>query len=158
MPIPSSSSSRPGKREDAEVVRSPKARSPGGSVRTWAREGLSYTLVGLVQICVDWLCFVVLTYFGMATIGANIIGRVGGAMLGFWLNGRFTFSASGARLDRGALLRFALSWGTMTAISTLAVNWTDQGQGLHVAWLAKPLIDAALAAAGFLISKCWIYR
>jgi putative flippase GtrA len=161
MPMSSSSKSGPSKQESADVA--VLYTETGGSIsgqamQSLAREGVGYALVGIVQICVDSLCFVLLTYFGMATVGANIAGRIGGALLGFWLNGRFTFSAGGIRLGRGALLRFALSWGTMTAISTFAVSLIDQGQGLHMAWVVKPLIDVALAAAGFLVSKFWIYR
>ena len=46
----------------------------------------------------------------------------------------------------------------MSVLSTLAVMGLDQLHGLHAAWLGKPLVDAVLAALGFLAAKYWIYR
>lgn len=123
------------------------------------RQGGAYGLVGLVQIGVDWLAYVLLTSLGLAVVPANLAGRVCGAMLGFTLNGLFTFRGSeGARLGWRRLLKFLLSWGVMTAASTVAMAWIDAHHGLGASWVAKPFVDLALAALGFLVSRHWIYR
>lgn len=123
------------------------------------RQGIAYGAVGGLQLLLDWGCFVALTALGLSTIGANMAGRVLGALLGFWLNGVVTFrGAGGGRLGWARFGRFMLSWTLMSVLSTLAVHGIDQGIGLHWAWLLKPAVDVALAGLGFLASRYWIYR
>ena len=124
------------------------------------RQVVGFGLVGGLQLLLDWACFVALTALGVAVPPANLAGRVAGAGLGFWANGRFTFARPGEapRLGRRRLLRFVLFWLAMTALSTLAVMGLDQTHSLQAAWLGKPLVDAVLAALGFLAAKFWIYR
>jgi len=123
------------------------------------RQVTSYGVVGLVQIALDWLCFVILTALGLPPGPANVCGRVAGASAGFWLNGKWTFrDPEKAPLSTRALARFVVSWTATTAISTLIVLLVSEGHGLHWAWVIKPIADAALAAAGFAVSKFWIYR
>lgn len=130
-----------------------KARAP------LIRQGVAYGLVGALQLVVDWGCFVALTAVGLSTVGANMSGRVFGALLGFWLNGVLTFrSAEGGRLGWVRFGRFMLSWTLMSLLSTLAVYAIDRGIGLHWAWLLKPGVDVVLAGFGFLASRYWIYR
>jgi putative flippase GtrA len=125
---------------------------------TLARQGGSYFAVGLLQLLVDWAMFVGLSALGMTVEPANVIGRVTGAMFGFWLNGRFTFAGDDNALGRRQFARFALMWLATTAVSTWAVAHVDDTVGLQWAWLAKPAIDLALAVVGFLLSRYWIYR
>ncbi len=108
---------------------------------------------------VDWLLFVSLSAAGLPTTPANLVGRAGGALLGFWLNGAITFRAgSRARLGWPHLIRFVISWGMMSLLSTGALVLIDRNLGLHWAWIAKPLVDGILALAGFFVSRHWIYR
>ncbi|MDR2244475.1 MAG: GtrA family protein [Burkholderiales bacterium] len=124
-----------------------------------ARQSVLYLIFGLVQLVVDWLCFVALTWFGMTTVPANLIGRVSGALLGFWLNGKHTFSiATQGRLRPAHLARFIVMWCLTAAASTAAVTLAEGAEGLYFAWLVKPFFDATLAVIGFLLSKFWVYR
>lgn len=125
-------------------------------VRALLRQIISYGVVGFVQIGLDWLCFVLLTSTGIPPGSANVFARIIGAGVGFWLNGKWTFSK--ARLSHTALVRFVVSWAFTTTFSTAIVMLVDQAHGLHWAWIAKPIADALLAALGFTISKFWIYR
>ena len=59
------------------------------------RQGSRFILIGLVQLGVDWAVFVGATALGVPTVPANVLGRVCGMLLGFWLNGRYTFAADG---------------------------------------------------------------
>ncbi len=123
------------------------------------RQAIGYALVGGVQLLADWLLFVVLTGLGLGVVPGNLLARVAGASLGFWLNGRYTFARNGQpRLGTRQLGRFTFLWLVTTTASTLAVHVLDQAQGLQAAWLGKPMVDALLAGAGFLASKYWIYR
>lgn len=57
------------------------------------RQGGSFLIIGALQLLVDWALFVALTALGVAAAPANLASRVGGALLGFWLNGRVTFAS-----------------------------------------------------------------
>jgi len=123
------------------------------------RQLVAYGLVGGLQLLVDWACFVSLTALGVAVVPANLAGRIAGASLGFWLNGRITFARSGVpTLARRNALRFLVFWLAATAASTLAMQTVDAREGLQAAWLLKPLVEALLAGVGFVAARHWIYR
>jgi putative flippase GtrA len=120
---------------------------------------MGYGVVGGLQLLADWGVFVLLTGLGLAVVPGNLLGRVAGASLGFWLNGRYTFSRDGQpRLGGQRLLRFGVVWAVLTIISTLAVQQINAAASLQWAWMAKPAVDALLALAGFAASRRWIYR
>jgi putative flippase GtrA len=123
------------------------------------REGIPYGVIGVGLIVVDWATFVALSWLGVPVAFANVSGRIFGALLGFWLNGRYTFARADRRpLGRRQFLRYCAVWLASTVVSTLAVDAIASHQWLWLAWLAKPAIDATLAGLGFLASKYWIYR
>lgn len=124
-----------------------------------ARQGISFVLVGGCLVVADWAVFVILTAVGTPPWAANIAGRVAGALLGFWANGRITFSTFGSgRLWRYRFMRFAIAWIVLTLLSTVLVTMVANHLGLQMAWLAKPLVEAALAVVSFVVSRQWIYR
>ena len=95
------------------------------------RQGSTYLVIGLVQLLVDWLVFVVATALGMPVAPANIAGRLAGMLLGFWLNGRYTFAEAGAgKLGWKRFARFFGLWLLLTAASTLLVSLVDQALSL----------------------------
>lgn len=124
-----------------------------------ARQGVSFLLVGLGLVTADWAVFVVLTAIGTPAAMANVLGRVTGALLGFWANGRYTFGAPGAaRLGPHRFLRFLVVWLPLTLLSTVLVTVVVARLGMQMAWLAKPLVEAGLAVVSFLVSRHWVYR
>jgi putative flippase GtrA len=123
------------------------------------RQGSRFILIGLVQLVVDWAVFVGATALGVPTVPANVLGRVCGMLLGFWLNGRYTFAAEGDhRLGWARFARFLALWLLLTAISTLLVSTAAQQLGLAYAWLAKPVVEGGLAAVSFLLMRRFVYR
>ena len=123
------------------------------------RQALLYFFAGLAQLALDSAVFIGSTAAGVPVAGGNLAGRIAGACLGFWLNGRYTFAADGrARLHGRHLFRFAVAWLALTVVSTAAVAAVASLAGLHGSWLAKPFVEAGLAVAGFLVSRYWIYR
>ncbi|MGO4502443.1 MULTISPECIES: GtrA family protein [unclassified Dyella] len=123
------------------------------------RQSFSYGIVGGLQIAVDWTIFVSLSALGIESGIANVAGRGSGAMLGFWFNGKWTFSKGPSTTLRFAhLARFLTLWTVTTLLSTLVVMVAAKNQGLHFAWLIKPIADVLLAGLGFGVSKLWIYR
>ena len=124
-----------------------------------ARQGVSFLLVGACLVVADWAVFVMLTALGVAPPEANIAGRVAGALLGFWANGRITFGSDGSsRLGRRHFAKFAASWLVVTLLSTYLVTIVADYLGLKMAWLAKPIVEGMLAMLTFFISRHWVYR
>lgn len=125
---------------------------------TLVRQSQHYLAIGLLQWLLDWAVMVALSHAGMPVEPANIGGRISGAMLGFWLNGRITFAGEDTAVGRRQLLRFILLWLSTTALSTAAMSIIDAQLGLKWAWLAKPVVELALGLIGFLVSRHWVYR
>ena len=123
------------------------------------RQGGQYLAIGLLQLLLDWAVFVVATALGMPTAPANLAGRTSGAMLGFWLNGRYTFAGEeGSRLGWRRFGRFWLLWLAMTALSTLLMATVEARLGLRWAWLAKPVVEGGPAMANFFLMRRLVYR
>lgn len=123
------------------------------------RQSRAYLLVGALQWLLDCALTIGLSHAGLLPIeAANLCGRVAGAALGFWLNGRITFSGPEHALGPLQLRRFLLMWAGTTALSTGLMAAAEHLFGLHGAWLAKPGIEIALAALGFVLSRQWVYR
>ena len=125
---------------------------------TLSQQGGHYLGIGLVQWLLDWAVMVGLSHYGMSVELANIIGRICGALLGFWLNGRITFAGDDTVLGRRQLIRFGVMWLLTTTISTFSLSAINQFAGLKWTWLAKPAVEIVLGVVGFLLSRHWIYR
>jgi putative flippase GtrA len=123
-----------------------------------ARQSRHYLLIGGLQWAVDCTLMVALTHAGMAMWPANTLGRIAGAMLGYWLNGKLTFASDNTAVGRTQLLRFIMLWLCTTIASNLSMSAIDRYLGLQWAWLAKPAVELALGAIGFLMSRHWVYR
>lgn len=123
------------------------------------RQGGHFILIGLLQLLVDWGVFVAATALGLPAVPGNLLGRVSGALLGFWLNGRITFAEqAGGRLHRRHLARFLCMWLVLTALSTWLVATSANLLGLKLAWLAKPVVEGALAMLSFVLLRQFVYR
>ncbi|MCC4633070.1 GtrA family protein [Xanthomonas dyei] len=124
------------------------------------RQGSQFTLIGGLQLAVDCGIFIAATAAGMPTVPANLLGRISGAVLGFWLNGRYTFAqqGGGARLGWQRFRRFAVMWLALTLISTWLLSATVDLVGLRQAWLAKPLVEGGLAIVSFFLGRHVVYR
>ena len=127
--------------------------------RPHLRQGATYVVVGLAQLVLDSAVFVATTAAGMPVAPGNVLGRIAGALAGYWLNGRITFAAGGeARLGRGSFVRFLAWWLGFTVLSTAAMAMIATRLGIGHAWIAKPLVEGVLAVAGFFLLRHWVYR
>jgi putative flippase GtrA len=115
-------------------------------------------LIGGVQWLVDWAVMVLLSHWGMMIELANILGRVAGALLGYWFNGKLTFAGEDTALGPTQLRRFVIMWLCTTAVSTGSIGWIEQTVGLQWAWIAKGFVECVLGGCGFLLSRHWVYR
>lgn len=118
----------------------------------------SYAAIGLLQWLVEYAAMLALSEWVMPVEPANVIGRLAGAMLGFWLNGKWTFAGEGTHVGRRAVLRFVLMWLVLTLLNTWLVGVIDEDYGLRRAQLLKPLVDMLSGGIGFLLSRHWVYK
>ena len=125
---------------------------------TLRRHAMSYAAIGLVQWLVEYGLMLALSEWVMPVAPANVIGRICGAMLGFWLNGKWTFAGDDTHVGRRALRRFVLMWIGLTVLNTWLVHAVDAHFGLRMAQLLKPGADILTGAAGFVLSRHWVYN
>ena len=121
-----------------------------------SRQGGRYTLVGAMQLMLNWATFIVVTALGMPVAPANVLGRVVGANAGYWLNGYYTFRRP--KLRWGHATRFACVWIFLTMLSTVMMSYIASHLGLHTAWLAKPMVSVLVACVGFPLWKLLVFR
>ena len=122
------------------------------------RQGRHYLTIGILQWLVDWGVMVGLSHFSLPVEPANVAGRISGAALGFWLNGRITFVGDNTRIGRRQFGRFLLMWLLTTLASTWAMGAIDDAGGLKWAWIAKPGVELVLGGIGFVLSRHWVYK
>lgn len=122
------------------------------------RQGGHYLWIGGLQWLLDWGVMVLLSHFGLRIGAANVAGRITGALIGFWLNGRITFAGDDHAAGRAQLLRFLVAWLALTALSAVLIELIDDDLGRKWAWLAKPLVEIGCGAIGFVVSRQWVYR
>ena len=125
---------------------------------TLTRQGRNYLAIGLLQWLIDWGVVVALTHAGLPVAPANVMGRITGALIGFWLNGKFTFANERNTLGKAQFQRFMVMWISTTLFSTWALTQIDDVLGLRWVWIAKPAIEVALGGVGFVLSRYWIYK
>lgn len=125
---------------------------------TLRRHASHYLAIGFVQWLLDWGVMVALSHFGMRVVPANITGRIAGACVGYWLNGKLTFAGDNTTVGRRQFGRFLTMWLFTTTLSTLAMGHIDDMFGLKWAWVAKPAIELVLGLIGFLLSRHWVYK
>ena len=132
------------------------------SIDAWFRhlkQGGLFVIVGFAQLTLDTSVFITTTALGVPVESANILGRISGASLGFWLNGRYTFADQGrARVSGMHLRRFVIAWTLLTGLSTLIMHTLAAHFDLHQLWALKPLVEALMAAVGFVVWRQWVYR
>ncbi len=125
---------------------------------TLRRHASHYLAIGFVQWLLDWGVMVGLSHLGLRIGFANVAGRVTGALIGFWLNGKITFAGDETAVGRRQLVRFIVMWVVLTFVSTWAIEHIDDVLGRKWAWLAKPVVELALGLVGFVFSRHWVYK
>lgn len=138
--------------------RHPHDAPPRTGIPQLRRQGRDYLVVGALQWLLDWGVFVALTHLGVPVAPANVTGRITGALLGYWVNGKWTFASDHTAVGATQFRRFMTMWIATTLLSTWAVSQLDDLIALRWIWLAKPAIEVALGLIGFVLSRCWIYK
>ncbi|MBC7602574.1 MAG: GtrA family protein [Ramlibacter sp.] len=119
-----------------------------------------FGVIGIIQLLVDALIFYLLMKLSLSPWISNSTSRFLALLLGFVLNGAFTFRRgdNSSTISKKSFFRLLILWAALTLISSELVTLAS----LHVADLrliaAKLTIEFLLAFVSFLISKKWVYR
>lgn len=121
-------------------------------------QAVRYGLVGACVFATDLAVYwVVLQAAPPAYLAANAAGKIAGAVLGFALHRRFTFSWR--QKDRGSrqLLSYLCLFMANLALSSSLLSLLVAGFDMQKL-VAKVLVDAVVIAISFVASRHWVYR
>ncbi len=125
---------------------------------TLIKHASKYTLVGILEWAVDYLVTLALRAWLMPIEPANVIGRMAGAGLGFWINGTHTFASENSGIGRRQFARYAVMWILTTILDTWLLRIVDQQSDFHGVAIGKPFVDFLCGTIGFFLSRHWIYK
>jgi len=79
-----------------------------------------------------------------------------GNLLGFWLNGRFTYTVKRS-FDQGSLVRYMIVCATTLALGTLSMHWLVETVGLWYV-TANVIVGVVNAPASYVLHRTVSYR
>src|SRR3546814_16988624 len=105
----------------------PRRAAPHDQSRTqvrmsWSRHVRHLLVNGHCQPLCRWGDIVAVGHGCIRSNPANFAGRISGALLGYWVNGKLTFAGDDTAIGRSQLLRFLAMWLVTTAISTWSMT------------------------------------
>jgi len=117
-----------------------------------------YGIVGGIVYAADFLAFAILmALMPDAYLGANIVGKTTGAIIGFLLHKKFTFSwdqkDSAKRQAAAYLLLFGFNVAASSLLMWLLVDFAQAN-----AFIAKLFVDGIVIAGSFIANRLWVYR
>ncbi len=118
-----------------------------------------YGLVGVTVLIADFLAFTAM--LAVSSPGkyliANGCGKLTGALLGFVLHRKFTFSwrqrDRASRQFSAYVVLFAANLAASTGLLWLLVDL-----GRANPFIAKLAVDAVVIGSAFVVSRIWVYR
>lgn len=120
-----------------------------------------FACVGLVQLGLDSFLFVALVGISKSLIGSYLFARATAAVIGYALNGKYTFNRDNSGLSR--LFRFVIYWIFMSTLGAVCLKTLNCWAGANDHYTrsifgAKIIIEIVLFAISFLIAKFWVYE
>jgi putative flippase GtrA len=117
-----------------------------------------YGLVGLCVVAADVLVYLAgLALAPKAVLVSNVCGKTAGALLGFFLHKRFTFSWQQRHSSGRQLASYIVLFLSNLAMSS-ALLWVLAVRLEIGAIPAKLLVDGIVIVTSFFVSRLWIYR
>lgn len=130
-----------------------------GSLRLFFLGFIKYFIVGGAQFVLDVTLFVIFSFFGVNLVIANVASRFLAAVLGYFLNRRYTFGGMRAGTsERKTVLRYWFFWGCMTLVSTHLIKiLLSCCSHYGLSFSVKIPIELALCVVGYIVSKLWVF-
>lgn len=126
--------------------------------QTVLHQSARYGLVGLCVVAADFLVYVAgLALAPGAYLTSNLCGKTVGALLGFVLHKRFTFSWRQKHSSGRQLASYLALFASNLAMSSILLWLLAVRLEIHPI-AAKLLVDGIVIATSFFVSRLWIYR
>lgn len=126
--------------------------------RDLAPQLLRYLAVGGVIAVTDYAVYAATVWLTSgAYLPANVLGKLVGAALGFWLHKHVTFrweqrdAAVWQARSYAALLAFNLALSTVLLFALVEAAGFDE-------YLSRLAVDAVIVATAFVGSRLWVWR
>ena len=124
------------------------------------RQVILFGFIGVTQLVTDSLIFYLLIKLSVPPWIANSTSRLLAFLLGFVLNGTFTFRRSEglSAVSKKSFVRLLILWIVLTSVSSELMTIASQHAADMRLLMVKFSVEFALAFVSFFISKTWVYR
>lgn len=117
-----------------------------------------YGIVGGIVYAADFVAFAILMALTPGVyLAANIVGKTTGAIVGFLLHKKFTFSWDQKDSAKRQAATYLLLFGFNLAASSLLI-WLLVDFAHANAFIAKLFVDVIVIAGSFIANRLWVYR
>ena len=124
------------------------------------RQIILFGVIGVSQLLADSLIFYVLVKLSVPPWIANSTSRFLALLLGFVLNGSFTFRRvdNSSTITKKSFFRLLTLWVILTFVSSELVTLASHHLADLRLLLVKLTVEFVLAFVSFFISRTWVYR
>lgn len=116
-----------------------------------------YILTGAFVFCCDWAMFYLLVHLSDSASISNFASRALAIPISFYLQRRYTFTATQLQKTPAQFWRFLLLWLLATAIGALILEAIRTPFGANAASLVKIPLEIAIAFINYFAMKHWVY-
>lgn len=118
-----------------------------------------FFLFGIFQFAVDSLIYTTLSAVGVDIILANVLSRGSAAVLGYFINGRYTFNKNPSS---GTFFKFCIYWLFMTALSS-SLLWVAKeifsgAENITFTFVSKVLVELLLFFISYILAKKMVFN
>ncbi|TKV17611.1 GtrA family protein [Citrobacter sp. TBCS-14] len=117
-----------------------------------------FFLFGVLQFAVDSFIYTILSTVGVNIILANILSRGSAALIGYFVNGKYTFDKNPSA---GTFIKFCIYWLFMTALSSCFL-WVSKEiysgvENVSFTFISKVLVELILFFISFILAKKMVF-
>ncbi|HAS1951933.1 TPA: hypothetical protein I4E15_18550 [Enterobacter asburiae] len=117
-----------------------------------------FFLFGVLQFAVDSIIYTILSTVGVHIILANVFSRGSAALLGYFVNGKYTFNKNPSS---ETFIKFCIYWIFMTALSSFFL-WSSKEiysveGNVSVTFISKVLVELLLFFISFFLAKKMVF-
>lgn len=117
-----------------------------------------FFLFGVLQFGIDFILYTTLSMIGVNILYANIVSRGSAAIVGYLINGKYTFNKD---LSTNTFVKFCIYWVFMTALSSSLlwlVSFGLNNSTITYVAVSKMVVELLLFMISFIIAKKMVYN
>lgn len=122
--------------------------------RSFAKSGIMYLCIGVINTLVGYGIIFALLFFGCIPELANALGYAVGFIVSYLLNKSLTFASPASH--KRDLPRFGLAMGIAYFAQFIVMSTSHRIMGFNP-YLAQILGGVVYVCVGFVLSRCWVF-